>query len=192
VSPRVSPKRAAPELPAPTAPLNSRSRARLTRAAHGVGRGESHARGPGRTALFAAWLALCAAVAGALLTAAPLARKPSLNEPPGAIQRLGPAEDDEPAPDAPSILAARLVALAPAEETPAPDDAPPTGLYLASGGPPQPLRAAPERTAEALVQVPDHAGLDDLGEITPDGAWRHVAWAGWDGWIAAGLLLRRP
>jgi hypothetical protein len=132
-------------------------------------------------------------VAGTLLTAAPAAREPSQGQPSGATQRLGPAEDDVPAADAPTILAARLVALAPADENAAAAaDAPSTGLYLASGGPPQPLRAAPDRTAAALVQVPDHAALEDLGEITPDGAWRHVAWNGWDGWIAAGLLLRRP
>jgi hypothetical protein len=143
--------------------------------------------------LLAAWLALSTAVAGALLVAAPGAREPSLDEPPGAIQRLGPAEDDEPAAELPAVLAARLVALAPAEDTaPVAADTPSTGLYVATGGPPLALRAEPRRTAEILVQVPDRAPLDDLGEITPDGAWRHVAWNGWDGWIAAGVLLRRP
>jgi hypothetical protein len=180
--------------PPPTAPLNSRSRARLALAVRAAaGRTKRASREPRRTALLAAWLMLCVAVVSALLTAAPAARDPYLGEPPGAIQRLGPAEDDEPAPDVPAILAARLVTLAPPDEGAAEAaDAPSTGLYLASGGPPQPLRAAPDRTAEALVQVPDHAALEDLGEVTPDGAWRHVAWDGWDGWIAAGLLLRRP
>ncbi len=179
--------------PPPTAPLGSRSRARLALAARvTAGRAGDAPRARVPTALLAAWLLLCGVLAGALLSAAPTAREPSPAEPPGAIQRLGPAEDDEPAADLPAILAARQVHLAPAEEATATAADAPTGLYLASGGPPQPLRAAPDRTAEALVQVPDGATLDDLGEVTPDGAWRHVAWDGWDGWIAAGLLLRRP
>ncbi|HEY7065073.1 MAG TPA: hypothetical protein VII06_26595 [Chloroflexota bacterium] len=188
-------KTAAPLAPHATAPLGSRSRARLALAVRAAAAAAERGRpggGLGRGALVALWLGLCALLAGALLTAAPAARAPG-GEPPAEIQRLGPAEDDEPAADVPAILAARLVALAPADDSAeAPTDAPPTGLYLSSGGAPQPLRAAPDRSAEALVQVPDHAALDDLGEITPDGAWRHVAWDGWEGWISAGLLLRRP
>jgi hypothetical protein len=192
--PRVRRTRGAAGAPQPTAPLNSRSGARLARAARAVTPGaEPRRRGPGRVALLAAWLLLSAVVAGALLTASPAVRAPSGGEPPVAIQRLGPAEDDEPAAEVPGVLAARLVELAPAEDDASPSaEAPSTGLYVASGGPPLALRAAPDRSAEALVQVPDHAVLEDLGEITPDGAWRHVAWDGWDGWIAAGLLLRRP
>jgi hypothetical protein len=162
---------------------------------HHAGRGTVRrvgGRGSARhAALVAAWLALSAVVAGALLLAAPAARNPSLEEPPGTVQRLGPAEDDEPAAEVPAVIAARLVALAPAEDHAAAADAPSAGLYVASGGPPLPLRAAPDRSAAILVQVPDRAALDDLGDLTPDGAWRRVAWNGWDGWIAAGLLLRR-
>src|SRR5581483_4713348 len=157
--PGVRPPLGAAGTPPPTAPLGSRSRARLALAARvTAGRAGDAPRARVPTALLAAWLLLC----------------------------------DEPAADLPAILAARQVHLAPAEEATATAADAPTGLYLASGGPPQPLRAAPDRTAEALVQVPDGATLDDLGEVTPDGAWRHVAWDGWDGWIAAGLLLRRP
>ena len=106
--------------------------------------------------------------------------------------RPGPAEDDGVAlvPFEPS--APRVVALAPPEESePPPAATLGPGLYLAIGGPPQPLRAAPDVAAPALVQVPDGAALEDLGEITPDGAWQRVGWAGWEGWIAAGVLRRR-
>ncbi|HLH26018.1 MAG TPA: SH3 domain-containing protein [Chloroflexota bacterium] len=178
--------------PQPTAPLGSRSRARLALAVHAAAARAERGREGRRTLLLAVWLAACALLVGALLTAAPIARPVALDPPAGAIQRAGPAEDDEPPADAPAVLAARQVALGPAEEDASAADVPSGGLYLASGGPPQPLRAAPDRTAEVLVQVPNDATLDDLGEETPDGAWRHVAWDGWDGWIAAGLLLRRP
>src|SRR5581483_687950 len=91
--PGVRPPLGAAGTPPPTAPLGSRSRARLALAAR-------------VTAGRAAWLLLCGVLAGALLSAAPTAREPSPAEPPGAIQRLGPAEDDEPAADLPAILAA--------------------------------------------------------------------------------------
>jgi hypothetical protein len=106
--------------------------------------------------------------------------------------RLGPAEDD-PAERAIAVELAPRIHLAPAEEgPPAPDLGDPPGLSVATGGPPLPLRAGPDRSASVLVQVPDGASLEDLLESTPDGAWRRVGWNGWEGWIAAGVLRRRP
>ena len=108
------------------------------------------------------------------------------------VARLGPAEDDDLAvwsePDGP----ASRVGLAPPDESVLPagfDERP--GLYVATGGPPLPLRDAPAVEGSVLVRVPDGAPLDDLAEITPDGAWRRVGWDGWEGWIAAGLLRQR-
>jgi hypothetical protein len=108
------------------------------------------------------------------------------------IVRLGPAEDD-PSERPLAVDLAPRIRLAPAEEgPPAADPVEQPGLFVATGGPPLPLRAGPDRSASVLVQVPDGAVLDDLVESTPDGAWRRVGWNGWEGWIAAGVLRRRP
>jgi len=111
---------------------------------------------------------------------------------PAEIVPIGPAEDD------PETLAAPPPTLAPRVGLASPDDSvlPPAaaeepGLSVATGGPPLPLREAPDPSAAVLVQVPDGARLDDLGDLTDDGAWRHVSWDGWEGWIAAGVLRRR-
>jgi hypothetical protein len=188
----VKAKSGASTTPHTTAPLSSRSRARLDRAARAAGtQPDGRRRDWARTALSAAWLLLAVIVAAALVLAPQASRQPVGAEA-GGVQRIGPAEDDAPADTLPAISATRHVALAPAEEAEAPAArAGGAGLYLSTGGPPQPLRAVPDRAAEALVQVPDNAALDDLGTITPDGAWRRVAWGGWEGWIAAGLLRRQ-
>ncbi len=152
-------------------------------------------RGP----LVLAWLVLDAVVLLALFLAVPHPDAASTEEP-GAVQRLGPAEDNDVDASATALeaLAQRLVALAPsdastwppAEPTEPPAAGGPGRFVLTTGGPPQPLRAAPDPAAPLLVRVPDGARLDDLGEATPDGAWQRVAWEGWEGWIAAGLLRR--
>jgi hypothetical protein len=111
---------------------------------------------------------------------------------PSEIVRLGPAEDEVSERPIPVDLSARIH-LAPVEEgPPAADLVELPGLSVATGGPPLPLRAGPDRSASVLVQVPDGAVLEDLLESTADGAWRRVGWNGWEGWIAAGVLRRRP
>jgi hypothetical protein len=151
-----------------------------------------------RWLLVGLWLVLDALVVVALLTVSQPAPDTALADQPPAVQRRGPAEDDDVDATALALLAARLVALAPLEETapaePPARAAPAPGagrLTLATGGPPLALRTAPDRTAPALVQVPDGAVLEDLREMTPDGAWQRVGWAGWEGWIAAGLLRKQ-
>jgi hypothetical protein len=155
-------------------------------------------RGP----LVLAWLLLDAVVLLALFLAVPRPDAAPTEEA-GAVQRLGPAEDNDVDASAAALeaLAQRLVALAPSSSE---EGAPPSAgapespaaggsghFVLTTGGPSQPLRAAPDPAAPLLVRVPDGARLDDLGEATPDGAWQRVAWEGWEGWIAAGLLRRR-
>jgi hypothetical protein len=109
----------------------------------------------------------------------------------GEVLRLAPAEDDSPG-AAPESLARRVRLSGPDESASSAALSGTSGLRVATGGPPLPLRAAPSIDGEPLVRVPDGAALDDLGEITPDGAWRRVAWEGWEGWIAAGLLRGAP
>ena len=177
----------------PTAPLNSRSRGRLTRAARANGADDG--RTPGgvrRAALLGTWLLLSLAVAGALFAAAPATRPPGWGDSAAAIQRLGPWRTRN---LLPMCRAMGRAACGPRPRRRRGSRDRRRAEQRSSSPPgrcPQPLRAAPDRAAETLVQVPDHAALEDIGEITPDGAWRHVAWDGWDGWIAAGLLLRRP
>jgi hypothetical protein len=186
-----------------TAPLGRELHARAVRyallnAPPGPGRGRGV-----RWLLVGLWLVLDALVVVALLAVSQPAPDTALADQPPTVQRRGPAEDDDVDATALALLAARLVALAPLEETApadpnarpalAPGAAPPGAgrLTLATGGPPLALRTAPDRAAPALVQVPDGAALEDLGEMTPDGAWQRVGWAGWEGWIAAGLLRKQ-
>jgi hypothetical protein len=128
-----------------------------------------------------------------LLTAMLLAVVVVVTRPrPSEVVRLGPAEDEVSERPIPVDLSARIH-LAPVEEgPPAADLVELPGLSVATGGPPLPLRAGPDRSASVLVQVPDGAVLEDLLESTADGAWRRVGWNGWEGWIAAGVLRRRP
>jgi hypothetical protein len=128
------------------------------------------------------WLLTCMLVAVLVVVTRPASTE---------IVRLGPAEDETPAAGLPLDVAPRIL-LAPAEESAAVDSVEGPGLFVATGGPPLPLRAAPDRSAAVLVQVPNGAQLEDLGESTADGAWCRAGWNGWEGWIAAGVLRRRP
>ena len=128
---------------------------------------------------------LVAGLAVLLLLALPPPLTPNVEAPPAVSGEAATRPEREPA--LPRVVLVPPDQGAPVHTAPPP----PVGLSLATGGPPQALRAAPDPASRLLVQVPDNAALVDLGDLKPDGAWQRVGWEGWEGWIAAGVLRRR-